>query len=123
MRILTKAIAVVVAVMLAFPPSVLAQGGASKQAQKMHAKLEKIFNDGDRAKIELNDGRKVQGHLAELGADTFVLGDYGTSNTFSYSEVKKVGRIGPSRSAKVWIPVAFTGGLLGLLTLLASQDK
>lgn len=95
-------------------PSATAQDPPEKHAAKMRIKLEKIFDTGDRAKIELKDGRRVQGHIAELAADSFVLADDGRSNTYSYSEVKKVGRFGPSQSTKRWVGLGVLGGLLGL---------
>ncbi len=120
MRTLKKLVALAIAALLTCSSSV-AQTTVDKQTAKIHSKLEKIFDDGDRAKVELKDGRKVQGAIAEIGAETFVLGNDGQSNRYSYSEVKKVGRFGPSRNAKKWVALGFLGGLLGLTFLMASQ--
>ncbi len=122
MRILQKMVAVAIALALA-SSGALAQTAVEKQAAKMHAKLEKIFSDGTRAKLELQDGRKVQGVITELDADTFVLGSDGRSETYRYAEVKKVGRIGPSPNTRMWVALGMVGGLLGLAFLAASQTR
>ncbi|HYG99709.1 MAG TPA: hypothetical protein VD837_11305 [Terriglobales bacterium] len=123
MRTLIKTVALLVSITLVLNSGVLAQTAEEKQAAKVRGKLESIFKDGDRAKVDLKDGRKVQGYISELNADDFVLSNYGHTNTFRYADVKKVGRFGPSRSAKVWVPIAITGGLLALLIGIASQTR
>jgi hypothetical protein len=120
LRTITKAVALLLSIVL-LSSGTLAQTDGEKNAAKVRAKLEAIFNDGDVAKIELQDGRKVQGHVSELNSDHFILSDFGRVNSYEYAEVKRVGRIGRSRSAKIWVPIAFLGGLIGLLLGLASQ--
>lgn len=65
------------------------------------------------------------GGLKRLSAlsDHFVLSQYGDMKTFKYTDVKKVGRFGPSRSAKLWVPIAATGGVIALLIVVASQTR
>lgn len=94
----------------------------SKQLAKVHAKLEKIFNDGARARIDLKDGRKVQGVIAEMDAETFVLASAGRSESYSYNDVKKVGRIGPSPGARKWVALGVLGGLFGFIFWAAATQ-
>ena len=121
MQNLRRLVVVTVAVVLAFS-SAVAQVAEAKQTATMHSKLERIFDDGERAKVELKDGRKVQGVIVEIGPDTFALGYDGRSNTYSYSKVKKVGRFGPSRNVKKWVSLGVLGGLLGLTFALAATQ-
>jgi outer membrane lipoprotein-sorting protein len=108
---------------LVLTSSALAQTTADERlAAKIHAKLEKIFDDGASAKIEMKDGRKLQGHVAELDPGSFVLAVGATSNTFSYSDVKRVWRFGPSPNTRKWISLGFLGGLLGLTFYLAATQ-
>jgi len=103
--------------------AVLAQTSAdAKQLAKVHARLEKMFNDGARARIDLKDGRKVQGMVAELDADTFILASAGRSESYSYVDVKKVGRIGPSPDARKWVALGVLGGLFGFVFWAAATQ-
>jgi hypothetical protein len=95
----------------------------AKNAAKIRAKIERIFDSGGRAKLELKDGRRVQGQLVELEAERFVLAYGGRSETHSYSDVNKVGRIGPSPDTRKWVALGVLGGLLGLGFLAASQTR
>ena len=102
---------------------VLAQASAdAKQLAKVHAKLEKIFNEGTRARIDLKDGRKIQGLISELDAETFVLAGAGRPESYSYSDVKKVGRIGPSPDARKWVALGVLGGLFGFIFWAAATQ-
>ena len=108
---------------LVFTTGALAQTSADdKLTARMHSRVEKLFESGVRAKVELKDGRKFQGHIAELAADNFVLADGATSNTFRFSDIKKVGGFGPSPSTRHWVGLAVLGGLLGLTFGLAATQ-
>jgi hypothetical protein len=120
MPILMRAVAILMATVLLLNTGLSAQTTADRNAQKARAKLQSIFEDGERTKIELKDGRRVQGYITELNADDFVLSN-GEVKRLKYADVRKVGRFGPSRSAKRWVAIGVTGGILGLLIGLASQ--
>lgn len=94
----------------------------AKQLAKVHVKLERIFNNGSRARLDMKDGRKIQGVITELDADTFVLASAGHSESYSYAEIKKVGRIGPSPDARKWVALGVLGGLFGFIFWAAATQ-
>lgn len=86
---------------LLIPIGTVAQGQASaKEIAKIRKKISGKFKAGDRVRLDLRDGRRVQGVVTEIRQDDFVLASEGGVMTLTFAEVRKVGNVGRRLAVK-----------------------
>lgn len=88
-------------------------------ADRIRAEVAKL-GAGARVKVELLDGRKLEGHVAEAGAEHFVINERGGNTArVEYTQVKKVKGQNLSTGAKVGIGIGIGAGAALLIAYIA----
>lgn len=90
-------------------------------ADRVRAEVAKLgAGAGARVKVELLDGRKLEGHVAEAGAEHFVINERGGNTArVEYTQVKKVKGQNLSTGAKVGIGIGIGAGAALLIAYIA----
>jgi hypothetical protein len=116
---LTRRVSGVLLVVVLFGSWGWAQSVPERQVEKNRKKLEKIFDAGDHARLQLTDGRRLRGEIPEMRAETFLLKvEPDRTEELRYDEVKKVGRFGPSSVGRELNRLGWFGARLGLVRLI-----
>jgi YD repeat-containing protein len=100
-------------------PAAAAQG--DRRAARVKAEVARL-GTGDRArvKIELHDGRKLEGHVTETAEQHLTLTDAaGTPTRLDYTQIKKLKGRNLSTGTKVGIGLGLGAGLTLLVAYLA----
>jgi len=99
----------------------------ARRAEKVRTQFAKIGTGTDaRVSLELRDKTKLEGHLSEVGLDTFTVTDReGKSTTVPYQDVKRAQGNNLSTGAKIGIGVGIGAAvvLIVLYSLYAANER
>lgn len=125
------ALAVALALAVAFPSHLGAQNTPSVRAQKIYAKLQR-FSPQDEVEVKLRTKDRIQGRIASF--DQIALHLDGQPNAIPLDDIANVKPYEPNSPAPAWNPAtgfirswksaAIVGGLLvGLIVLVATNTE
>ena len=100
-----------------------AAGQDAKQAAKVRERVSHYLDDGRRVSVETMDKRKFAGTIVKAGPDDFVLTNASGEITFNYTDVKKIKAPMDPHQRGTIVALAVLGGLFGVLTAAAANDK
>lgn len=81
-------------------------------------------NQKSKFTVNLRDGRKIKGYIAERNADNFAVAEAKTNNrmTISYEDVAEVRKSGLSLGAKVGIAALIVGAVAVIVVVAGVKD-